>query len=84
MMKYLFTLLLLFGFASAHSYLKTSTPTEGETITTLEPVTLEFTENIESAFSFFKVYKLAEAGNLAGETERLKLKMMTRSVPILA
>jgi copper resistance protein C len=72
-MKYLLILLALGGFANAHSYLETSAPTEGETVSTLESVELTFTENVQVRFSFFKVYKLADTGNLSGEKERLRL-----------
>jgi copper resistance protein C len=72
-LKRFFLMVALLGFADAHSYLKTSTPAEGATITALAPVSLEFTENLETTFSFFKVYKLANTGNLSDETERLKL-----------
>lgn len=66
-------LLMLASFAQAHAYLETSTPAENETVTTPEPITLTFTENVQLPFSFFKVYKLADTGNLSNERERLRL-----------
>jgi methionine-rich copper-binding protein CopC len=73
-MKYLlFLALALTGFSQAHSYLKTSTPAENETVTRLENIELTFTENVQVPFSFFKVYKLADTGNLSDEKERLRL-----------
>jgi methionine-rich copper-binding protein CopC len=72
-MKYLFVLFTLFGLANAHSYLKTSIPAEGDTLTTLAPIELTFTEKAEVKFSFFKVYKLADTGDLSDNTERLRL-----------
>jgi copper resistance protein C len=72
-MRYLLVLALLLGFAQAHSYLESSTPAENETVKTLEPITLTFTESVQVPFSFFKVYKLADAGDLTNERERLRL-----------
>jgi copper resistance protein C len=72
-MKYLLILLSLSGFAKAHSYLESSTPAENEAVMTLAPIELTFTENVQVRFSFFKVYKLADPGNLSDDKERLKL-----------
>lgn len=73
-MKYLlFLILMLPGFAQAHSYLGSSTPAENETVTTLSPIELTFTENVQVRFSLFKVYPLTPSGNLEDARERLRL-----------
>jgi copper resistance protein C len=79
-MKYLLILLALCGVVRAHSYLETSTPTENEIVSNLEDVELTFTENVQVRFSFFKVYKLAETGNLSDNKERLKLNGQAASL----
>jgi copper resistance protein C len=72
-MRFLLFLVLTLGFAQAHSYLETSTPAENETVTTLDTITLTFTENVQVPFSLFKVYKLADTGDLTDSKERLRL-----------
>jgi copper resistance protein C len=61
------------SFAFAHANLESSTPEDGGTVTTLEPVSLTFTENVLMDFSFFKVYRLADEGDLGDSREKLRL-----------
>jgi copper resistance protein C len=77
-MNYLVTIVLLasalmFSVALAHANLESSTPEDGSTVTTLGPVRLSFTEDVQVAFSFFKVYKLADEGSLEDGQEKLRL-----------
>jgi copper resistance protein C len=77
-MNYLVTIVLLasalmFSVALAHANLESSTPEDGSTVTTLGPVRLSFTEDVQVAFSFFKVYKLADEGSLEDGQETLRL-----------
>jgi copper resistance protein C len=65
--------ILTVNVALAHANLESSTPEDGSTVTGLETVNLTFTENVQIAFSFFKVYKLAEEGSLEDNQEKLRL-----------
>ena len=60
MMKYLTLLLLVvFGLASAHAYLETSSPASGSTLEAApEQVALTFSEPLEVRFSTFKLTPL--------------------------
>jgi copper resistance protein C len=77
MKPFSYVILLISAFmtnlALAHANLESSTPEDGSTVTTLEPVSLTFTENAQVDFSFFKVYKLADEGSLEDSKGRLKL-----------
>lgn len=69
----LFVSAFITSVALAHANLESSTPEDGSTVTTLEGVSLTFTENAQVDFSFFKVYKLADEGSLEDSKEKLRL-----------
>jgi copper resistance protein C len=68
------------SFALAHANLESSTPEDSSTVMTLEPVRLTFTENVQVAFSFFRVYKLADEGSLEDTQEKLRLNGLAGQV----
>ncbi len=64
----------LVGVVSAHAELVSASPAQGETVA-LAPteVTLTFTEEVEVAFSTFKVYPLDVSLDLTAENAELRL-----------
>jgi copper resistance protein C len=68
------------SFALAHANLESSTPEDSSTVMTLEPVSLTFTENVQVAFSFFRVYKLADEGSLEDTQEKLRFNGLAGQV----
>ncbi len=76
-MKYLVMLLLLFGFANAHSYLESSTPAEGSVLSeAATEIILNMTEAVLVKFSLFKVYKLETPEGLTFESDRLQINAL--------
>lgn len=78
--------LLVLNFTNAHAYLEHSNPSQAETVKVLDTIMLEFSESVQTQFSFFKVYKLSDTGNLDDPQEYQQLhsqalELVTKVIP---